>query len=185
MGDNEAKSAEVFDECLRRCTVFLGKATCENAANGMDTVRRGILATKDHFSCPADTPEVIKYFLDMDVAILGASAATYCQYADQVRLEYSHVVDSAFAEGRITFLEKCLSQENIYKTEHFRALYEQSARDNIEHEINNLQLLQRHREDEAMNQLIKATQLQLLDFEAVRQILFTPPPLLPSVKYPF
>lgn len=93
-----------------------------------------IMAT-DHK--PQELNDDTKYLLDADMAILGQRWAVYGQYAlRDIPQEYSDcgVTSEAFTTGRLAFLRDLL-QRPIYLTNHFRQLYEDSARLNIEQEV--------------------------------------------------
>ena len=75
--------------------------------------------TKNHAEGEAHGDAAL--FLDMDFAILGAAADVYKRYAADIRAEYPHVPDAAFAAGRGAFLAKQLESPRTFRTN----LYEQ------------------------------------------------------------
>lgn len=97
----------------------------------------------------------VHYFLDFDMAILGADAegllykikwkgrrnviSDYDQYRKQIREEYAHIDDRTFTQKRCKMLKLFLQIPNIYATAEFRESYEQKARANIEREIAELE----------------------------------------------
>jgi predicted metal-dependent HD superfamily phosphohydrolase len=97
-----------------------------------DATRALIMVTR-HPSRPV-TPDQC-WMVDIDLAILGAEPERYEAYAQQVRKEYAHVPDAAFAAGRKAVLESFLDEPNLYHTDYFRQHLESKARDNIACEI--------------------------------------------------
>src|SRR5690606_24928295 len=87
---------------------------------------------------PEDTARLMRYFLDIDCAILGAPEPEYEGYSCRIRMEYSFIPFSVYAEGRRRVLLDFLSRDRIYYTDHFYALYEEQARKNISREIETL-----------------------------------------------
>lgn len=77
----------------------------------------------------------LAHLLDADLAIFASSDSRYAQYSESVRLEYAHVPDLDFREGRARILETYLSQPRIYRTEVARTLWEERARANLTREI--------------------------------------------------
>ena len=128
--DNEAKSAE--------------RAMKELDALGADNALRShvvqlILATKNHMAGVRDYDDDI--FLDADFAILGAPHDQYRQYVIDVRAEYAHVDDTAWLNGRGTFLKKISAAPRIFRTGIFEGEYAEQARENIAWELTALDAL--------------------------------------------
>ena len=117
-GDNEERSAEQAREDL--------------AGSGIDAERVAalILCTKHH---RADTEEQ-QLLNDLDLGILGASAAAYARYAADIRREYAHVPEEAYRAGRARVLRSFLDLPAIYGGADFRHL-EAPARANLAAEI--------------------------------------------------
>lgn len=91
-----------------------------------------VLATKNHITtAQPDT----SFFVDADLAILGAPWPAYYAYSRQIRQEYMMYADDIYWEGRKAVLNKFLSQDRIYKTDHFFLLYERQAKKNIKKEL--------------------------------------------------
>lgn len=116
--DNEERSAEEFDDWLRK--------------NGADddlrtTVRRLILATR-HTAPPADRAEAL--LVDADLSILGASPADFDAYHAAVRQEYAHVPALLYRWGRRKVLRGFLERDRLYVTPEFAGL-EGQARANL------------------------------------------------------
>ncbi len=70
-------------------------------------------------------------FLDMDLAILGASAEIFDAYEQAVRREYAWVDEAAWRAGRSAVLQSFLSRPNIFHTALFRESHEVRARENL------------------------------------------------------
>ncbi len=93
-----------------------------------------IRATK-HSAQAADTRAArvdgLDLMLDIDLAILGADRARFEEYERQVRHEYAHVADEAFARSRADFIDGLLGVSPLYLTEIARAELESNARENL------------------------------------------------------
>lgn len=124
--DNEVKSAAVAKSRLAQ----LGIAP-ERIAHCVDMIE----ATKDH--ALSDDPDT-NYFLDLDMAILGTSLERYQQYREQVRMEYGIYPDFLYNKGRKQVLEKFLSGDDLFRTELFKAEFEENAIRNIKAELKQL-----------------------------------------------
>ena len=128
--DNEAKSAE--------------RAMKELDALGADNALRShvvqlILATKNHTAGGRNYDDDI--FLDAHFAILGSPHDQYRQYVIDVRAEYAHVDDTAWLNGRGTFLKKISAAPRIFRTGIFEGEYAEQARENIAWELTALDAL--------------------------------------------
>ncbi|MBM4071773.1 MAG: hypothetical protein FJ271_23030 [Planctomycetes bacterium] len=77
-----------------------------------------------------------KVLLDADLAVLGASAIVYQEYAANIRREYAWVPDATYRSGRRQVLERFLTRPAIY---HFLSHLEKSARLNLATEIAGLE----------------------------------------------
>jgi predicted metal-dependent HD superfamily phosphohydrolase len=79
--------------------------------------------------------------LDIDLSILGAEWSIYEVYAAGVRSEFCPAVvsDFKFNIGRLKFLRSVQQQTNIFLTEEMRSRREQTAKENIAHEIRELE----------------------------------------------
>jgi predicted metal-dependent HD superfamily phosphohydrolase len=119
-GDNEARSA-----AWARASVLA--ASCD--AQVADRIAALVLATQDHVA-PDDAPDAA-LLLDIDLAILGTSYARFDEYGRQVRAEYAHVDDAAFAAGRRRVLQGFLQRPRIYRTDAFHDALDQRARENL------------------------------------------------------
>ena len=94
-----------------------------------------ILATKKH---ELHEDNDVNFFTDADLSILGADAATYDQYAADIRKEYAAVPDVFYVSGRISVLNHFLKMPALFKTAHFTELLEAQARINLERERQSL-----------------------------------------------
>lgn len=99
----------------------------------IEIVRNMILATKGHGG--RDLSGDTKLFLDLDLAILGATEDLYRQYSQAIRAEYAWVPEPAYREGRTKVLRSFLSRERIYATDEMKNKYEEQARKNMQTEI--------------------------------------------------
>lgn len=95
-----------------------------------------IEATAKHFP-PPDTSRDLRYFLDFDLAILGAEQEVYAAYAKKIRQEYAIYPDEVYQEGRKNVLEKLSNRDQLFQTQDYFELYEKKARENIQWEIGN------------------------------------------------
>jgi predicted metal-dependent HD superfamily phosphohydrolase len=73
--------------------------------------------------------------VDIDLSILGASAASYDEFEKNVRKEYWWVPARRYAAARTNILRTFLSRASIYNTDRFRERYEAAARLNMERAI--------------------------------------------------
>lgn len=122
--DNEVRSAIVARRTMPKLMV-----------SGWITLRTIALirATKDHV--PPDASFDAALFIDADLAILGSAPDRYNRYAADIRHEYSHLSDDDYNTARAAFLERLLSSDRIYRTEHLRTRLEPQARTNLAHEL--------------------------------------------------
>ncbi len=92
--------------------------------------------TKNHAEGEADGD--VALFLDMDLAILGAEPLIYRHYAADVRAEYTHVPDAAFAAGRGAFLAKQVESPRTFRTDLYEHEIGETARRNMRWELEEL-----------------------------------------------
>jgi predicted metal-dependent HD superfamily phosphohydrolase len=121
--DNEERSAELATRSLSAATVPVGT---------IEFIRSLILATK-HTEAPNDPDGAL--LCDIDLAILAASPSRFAEYEFQIRAEYAHVADAAFAKGRSEVLRQFLDRPRIYGTDFFYSRFEQRARQNLQQAI--------------------------------------------------
>jgi predicted metal-dependent HD superfamily phosphohydrolase len=125
--DNEERSADLAREHLTR----LGA----DAATIDETVHL-IHITKNHWNGPPTGDG--DYFLDADIAILGAPSAKYDEYATQVREEYAWVPVEAYRTGRSAFLNHAIANPRLFRTDIFESTYAAQARENMKRELASL-----------------------------------------------
>ena len=103
-----------------------------------DQVSEFIVATTPGLSGDqVSTP--LAHLLDSDLAIFGASAKRYGNYAVAVRAEYAQVPDADFRRGRAKILRSYLDRDRIYQTQCAQELWEERARINLAAEIDALE----------------------------------------------
>lgn len=95
-----------------------------------------VLATQHHQAEPTDADTWL--FLDLDLSMLGQSAAQYSAYSEAVRAEYAWVEESAYGAGRARVLRSFLEREHIYRTPALHEAWEACARRNLRHEMESL-----------------------------------------------
>ena len=118
--DNEERSARWAGRALKALGV------------DADVVRRiGRLVRATRHDARAYTGEGSDLMLDIDLSILGVDRARFEEYERQVRLEYGHVPDEAFARGRAAFVDSMLKRARIYRTEAGHRELEERARANL------------------------------------------------------
>ncbi|MDP9444126.1 MAG: metal-dependent phosphohydrolase [Actinomycetota bacterium] len=125
--DNEERSAEL--------------AHRELAAYGTESatvreVARLVRLTATHDPASGDRNGSV--LSDADLAILAAPTQRYAEYARDVRAEYAHLDDTAFATGRAQLLTALLQRVPLYRTERGRARWERRARANLNAELDRL-----------------------------------------------
>ncbi|WP_134738113.1 hypothetical protein [Nocardioides sp. 503] len=75
---------------------------------------------------------------DADLGILAADPARYAAYVAAVRVDYAHVPDDVFVEGRAAVLRDLLSKPHLFHTAYARDTWEAPARANVEAELTRL-----------------------------------------------
>jgi predicted metal-dependent HD superfamily phosphohydrolase len=125
--DNEERSADLAREHLTR----LGLAPAI-----IDETCRLILMTKNHWEGPSAGDG--DYFLDADIAILGAPPGIYDNYAANVREEYSFAPNDLYRAGRSAFLKSALARPRLFRTGIFESTYAAQARANMQRELASL-----------------------------------------------
>ncbi|SFT82209.1 Predicted metal-dependent phosphohydrolase, HD superfamily [Lishizhenia tianjinensis] len=115
--DNEYQSAVLFKERIG-----------QTSFSEIDKVFRMIEETKFHgLSEDNDT----NFLMDIDLAILGQSLETYKRYYQNIRKEYQIYPDEMYQIGRTQVLNKMLEAGDLFKTDYFKAKYEEQAKENI------------------------------------------------------
>lgn len=122
--DNEARSAALAEEKLAGRT----------NAQRLDRIAAMIVATATHELPSLAGKEAVRdaaLFLDMDLAILGASPGAFDAYEQAVRREYGWVEEPMWRAGRGAVLKTFLARPHIFHTEEFRQRFEPQARQNM------------------------------------------------------
>lgn len=119
--DNEEKSADLFRDDLGS---ILPVAFVEK-------VCRLIMATDHRVPSSGDMDESL--IRDIDLSILAEKSEIYQKYARAIRLEYAHVPDATYREGRARVLRKFL-EDRIFLSDRFGGM-EEDARRNIQEEL--------------------------------------------------
>jgi predicted metal-dependent HD superfamily phosphohydrolase len=131
--DNEEQSARLaervlgelgWDAARRRRVGDLVRATAAHA----------VPAARDTGVADAD----VAVLLDADLAVLGSDPAAYQAYARGVRVEYAHVGDAAWREGRGQVLRDLLARDPLYATAPARARWATRAAANMTAELASL-----------------------------------------------
>ena len=117
--DNEARSAHLAMDAMRNAGV---------SVEARERVERLIMATR-HEAVP--TGRDAQVLVDLDLAILGASAERFDEYEAQVRAEYASVPDMLFRRGRAAVLASFAERERIYMTPVLHDRLEAAARANL------------------------------------------------------
>jgi predicted metal-dependent HD superfamily phosphohydrolase len=84
----------------------------------------------NHRNPVKDKTSALAYFLDIDMAILGRPVIHDNEYAQNVRLEYSHVSDWTYAHFRKRFLRNVIAHR-AFRSSYFHARYGQLADANL------------------------------------------------------
>jgi predicted metal-dependent HD superfamily phosphohydrolase len=124
--DNEERSADWAEEELLVAGVFHERTL---------RVKTLILATRH--SSPPESPDQ-QFFVDIDLAILGAPVERFNEYESQIREEYRWVPDPLYREKRSDILRQFLARTPIYHTPALRDALESRARENLSAAINRL-----------------------------------------------
>ncbi len=122
--DNEERSADLARTHLTQLGVDPAK---------IEETCRIILMTRNHWE--GGSAGDGDYFLDADIAILGAKPEIYDTYARNVRQEYAWAPDDAYRAGRSAFLTKALTWPRLFRTNVFETTYGDQARENMRREL--------------------------------------------------
>jgi phosphopantetheine adenylyltransferase/predicted metal-dependent HD superfamily phosphohydrolase len=94
--ENESESVKLLHKFQERLGI---------SQSDIEDIAETIMMTKSHVaSLEKDLAQWQLEFLELDLAILGASSERYKQYATGVRREYNHLGDKEYSNGRIGFL---------------------------------------------------------------------------------
>lgn len=124
--DNEARSAELAARALTR--------TGAPEARAREVAR--LVRLTDH-ARPAEDP-VGALVTDVDLSILGQPPAEFAEYERRIRAEYDRVAEPLYRAGRTLLLARLLARNPLYRTDHFRRLYEEAARRNLKRSLESL-----------------------------------------------
>lgn len=118
--DQSAKLAEAELAGLGLGTAFIAE------------VAELVRLTATHDPLPGDANGAV--LCDADLAILAAPPERYAAYAADVRLEWAHVGDAAFAVGRAAVLHALLARPQLFRTT-IGSAWETTARANMNAEL--------------------------------------------------
>lgn len=121
--DNEQRSADWAHAALR---------AHDAGADVADRVHALVMVTR-HDQPPRTADEAL--LLDVDLAILGAPAAVFDAYEQQIVREYRAVPAAAFRSNRRRILQSFLERPRIYHTARFHDTREAMARANLSRSI--------------------------------------------------
>lgn len=124
--DNELRSAEWAQAVLQSAGA---------THDAMQRVHALIMATCHFQPAQAQLPEDGAWMLDIDLSILGASAARFAQYQAQIEAEYAWVPAADYALRRQAVLRSFLQRPAIYRTTTMRARLEAQARHNLQQSL--------------------------------------------------
>ncbi|TGL87600.1 hypothetical protein EHQ68_07230 [Leptospira congkakensis] len=126
---NEEGSAKIAEERLSQLGIVKER---------IGICLRHILATKSHRLGESYNPDT-KYFLDMDLSILGSDEKLYLEYTKNIRKEYAIYSDDDYRKGRIQVLYHFIETTRLFQTDDFFDQYEMRSRHNLKTEIHSLQ----------------------------------------------
>lgn len=121
--DNESRSADWARAALAAAGV---------APDVTDRVHALIMVTRH--DQPPQTPDQA-LLLDIDLAILGAPAAVFDAYEQQIFREYQSVPPAAMRSNRRRILQGFLDRPRIYHTQAMHDVREAQARENLQRSI--------------------------------------------------
>ena len=121
-GDNEQRSADLAQ-------ARLGELGLPRLA--IEDIARHVLATERHTGGSPDA----NLLVDLDLSVLGAPARTFQSFEREIRAEYAHVPELAFAVGRRAVLHGFLARPEIYRVPALREELEARARLNLTRRI--------------------------------------------------
>jgi predicted metal-dependent HD superfamily phosphohydrolase len=132
--DNEERSIIITENRL---------ATIDVPSNKIDACKKQILATKAHEKTEDNDTN---FFIDADLSILGQDWHSYKDYVTAVRKEYALYADNLYYPGRKAVVQHFLKMNRIFITAHFFEKYEAQARQNLLHELQNIEQIPRDTE---------------------------------------
>lgn len=141
-GDNEERSAVLAEHQLAsigwespRCGVV---AALVRATAGHLTDHTADLAERagsDDAQRSTPSADELHVLLDADLGVLGSEPNAYAAYATGVRVEYRHLADDQWREGRADVLRHLLDREQLFGSAPARTWWEARARANLTAEL--------------------------------------------------
>jgi predicted metal-dependent HD superfamily phosphohydrolase len=126
-GESEARSAELAVEEL---------TAAGRPPTVVSEVARLVRLTAGHEVAADDRNGAV--LADADLAVLGAGRDRYARYAADVRREYTHVPEDAWATGRSAVLERFAGRPRLYRTDRAHERLAGRARENLRWELRSL-----------------------------------------------
>ncbi|OMH31533.1 DUF4031 domain-containing protein [Tersicoccus sp. Bi-70] len=123
-GQDEERSAELAEQTLTTAGVD---------ADETAEVARLVRLTAGH--APADDDPAGRVLCDADLAVLGRDEAGYRTYLTDVRADYVHLTDDAFATGRRAVVEQLLALDPLFRTRTGAERWNEAARGNLTAEL--------------------------------------------------
>jgi pantetheine-phosphate adenylyltransferase len=120
--DNEIRSAEFFQKKAREAAM---------PKSLIKEVSQMIEATATHQALSGPDAHATRLFIDIDLAILGASPARFHAYDKAIRKEYAGLPEAIYNPKRKSVLQKFLDRQSLFCTPEFREKYEVQARKNL------------------------------------------------------
>lgn len=80
-------------------------------------------------------PDVAHLMMDIDLAQMGHSLATFSKNSLNIRQEYHRTSDMDVVRGRLKFFKELNKRDTFYYTEFFRDLYHEQSKKNVKTEI--------------------------------------------------
>ena len=121
--DNEARSALWAAHALAQAGATEARA---------GEVARLVRLT-DH-ARPAEDP-VGALVCDVDLSILARPPGEFAEYERRIRAEYAQIPEPIYRLGRASVLAALLAREPLFRSDHFRTLYEAAARRNLKRSL--------------------------------------------------
>lgn len=120
------------NKSIKKAQTFLKKGTYE--PNDLE-VLSALIGTTNHRT--PNKPETLlqKMAFDMNLSILGTHTG-YFLYVQKIREEFKTVPIKIFAKKRLEILKQLQNLSPLYQTSFFRNMFEETAWENIEKEIN-------------------------------------------------
>lgn len=111
---------------------FLSNSSVLGLSNDrVSKIAEYIRATKQH-QPTLQNDQALRYFLDIDLSILGAEEARFFEYDSAIRAEYSWVPGLIYSPKRKKVLRAFVERAPIFQTLEFQSRYESRARVNLQ-----------------------------------------------------